>query len=282
MTEGIADIRRRIRSVESTEHITNAMRLVSAARFRRAREQYDRTGAQLEEVLERMEPILGNVMAPQQSAERKLLVVMTSSRGLCGGYNSSILKAAEEILDEDCSLYFMGAKGESYFKRKNRKTAGSMQEPAAGPKKGQDVFRNMKTASDTILQEYLSGGAGEIWLVHTAYRNTLKQEPEVKRILPIETGARCGPEEQEDRMEFEPERSKVQAQLLPKYLQLALYRAWLEAEICEHAARRTAMESATDNAREMLSALSVKMNRARQQAITDELIEIVSGAEAMR
>lgn len=295
MAESVRDIKRRIKSVESTEHITNAMRLVSAARYRRARVCQEKADAGLKEIT----GILQKLLAEEEQLAKEnlqgggpvMLVLITSSRGLCGGYNTGLTKAAAEVL-QGGRLCTIGSRGRDFFRRQGYEILRDFPE---GPESFGMDHAGVLAAS--LLEEYREGRAGKILLVGAEYINTLKQEVSVRQILPVPLAAAeraeraerpdsepAEPDKQraEKELEWEPSRQQTLERLLPKYLQLTLYQACREAAVCEHAARRTAMESATDNAREMLSALSLQMNRARQQAITDELIEIVSGAESMR
>lgn len=295
MAEVMRDIKRRMKTVESTEHITNAMRLVSAAKFRRSKIRYDQTVVQLRQITSVIEDLLlqcqqsesrdeetepfNQVPMPGASGGGTVLMLLTSSRGLCGGYNSGLVKLAAETLRQcggPVQICTIGTRGEEFFRRQERPVLASFPE---GPEKmmPQDAER----LADAILSEWREGRAAEILLVGMRYVNTLKQEAEVRRLLPVGGPAKSRRNWCED-LEFLPSKEEVLAYLLPKYLQLAIYQAAVEAAVCEHAARRSAMESATDSAHEMMATLSLTYNRARQQAITDELIEIVSGSEALK
>ena len=321
MAETMQDIRRRMRTIESTLHITHAMRLVSAAKLRTAKKRYDRIGSQLDEVMTRMEGLLAGSSAEStgprlqygqavpQSGRRtpegagsetgsRLVILYTSSRGLCGGYNSSLLKTAAGLLSPDDVLCTVGSRGGEFFRRQGRTLLWAFPD---GPEKISP--EDAGTLANLVLQAWTSGQTCEVLLVNMNYVNTLKQEPGVHRLLPLEgadgadrrsdadgrdSGTEPTPSEvpAEDRefsnLEFHPSREQVLAALLPKYLQLTLWKAAAESAVCEHSARRAAMETASESADDMLAALSRSFNRVRQQAITDELIEIVSGAESLK
>lgn len=322
MAEVMRDIKRRMKTVESTEHITNAMRLVSAAKFRRSKIRYDQTVVQLSQITSVMEDLLlqcqqsesrseepepfNQAPVPGASGGGTVLMLLTSSRGLCGGYNSGLVKLAAETLRQcggPVQICTIGTRGEEFFRRQEQPVLASFPE---GPEKMRP--QDAKRLADAILSEWREGRTAEILLVGMRYVNTLKQEAEVRRLLPVggpveaqTEGTKAEAEAEPDQnrseqvsnpvesrrnwcedLEFLPSKEEVLAYLLPKYLQLAIYQAAVEAAVCEHAARRSAMESATDSAHEMMATLSLTYNRARQQAITDELIEIVSGSEALK
>ena len=293
MADAMRDIKRRIKTIESTEHITNAMRLVSAAKFRRAKKQYDWVSGSPAEVLSLLESLLESGSEPNREVPSDMavpeadhcsteggciMVVFTSSRGLCGGYNSSIMKLAAETACQKSGVQVIsvGSKGSDFFRRENWNLLASLDD---GPEK----LNRQDTAclTELILREWEEGRAAEILLVGMRYVNTLQQEPVVRRILPIPKEGRTKREIAPD-MEFLPSKEAVMQRILPAYLQLALREAAAEAAVCEHAARRMAMENAADSAHDMMASLSLTYNRARQQAITEELIEIVSGSESLK
>ena len=292
MAESMQDIKRRMRSIESTQHITNAMRLVSAAKFRKAKSIFDKTNLHLGRVIDMMEELLASVPSlPEQYAyqkekayKRTAYILITSSKGLCGGFNNNLLKALTEEMHnneaengaqkEDATIYAVGLRGRDHFQRLGYRIAGEYTE---APEK--ITFREAKEIAGPILECYQNGEVDQVVIIYTNYVNSLKQEPVVKRMLPmepIEKDARGGLIE----LEYVPSSEDIIAYLIPKYFEIMLFQAVIESATCEHAARRTAMENATDNAKDMLNSLSLTYNRARQQAITDELIEIVAGSEA--
>lgn len=293
MAETMRDLKRRMKSIESTEHITNAMRLVSAAKFRRAKALYDRKSQQLQEVSDTIEGILaegagvnreGRGAEAAAGPERVLAIVISSSRGLCGGFNSSLIKTARQALEpyekEKVRVFCIGSRGGDFFAHADYAIAGSFD---GAPEK--IAFSEIEAISTPILADYQSHkldkvpadhngiyqfpAAGAGWS-NSCCRQSLRKPGKQK-------------ERRQCRQKSNHARSKEQCSyMLPKYFELTLFKAVIESAVCEHAARRTAMESATDNAREILSSLSLSYNRMRQAEITDELIEIVSGAETQK
>lgn len=294
MAESMQDIKRRMRSIESTEHITNAMRLVSAAKYRRAKGVFDKTNLHLGEVLDTMENMFSSaaslperyVRAEGKEYKKTLYILITSGRGLCGGFNNNLIKLlAAEIKEEkekhgisaqDISICAVGSRGKEHFSRKGYRIVS---EYDGAPEK--ITFYEAREIAAPILEKFQKGEVEQVVLVYTHYLNSLKQEPVVKRLLPMEKPS-FGPVHDLTDIEFVPSDVEVIDYMIPKYFEIMLFKAVIESATCEHAARRTAMESATDNAKEMLSSLSLTYNRARQQAITDELIEIVAGSEAQQ
>lgn len=294
MAENMRDLKRRMKSIESTEHITNAMRLVSAAKFRRAKAVYDHKSQQLAEVSKTMEDILSfeNLSERNEEAgekgsaasEQVLAIVISSDRGLCGGFHSSLIKTAQATLEEyekqNVRIYCIGGRAKDFFEHADYEIAGAFD---GAPEKV--TFSQMKAAAAPILQDYQAGKLDKVLLITTAYINSLRQEPMVKQLLPLNrqeedtVSAKRQEVSAPIEMEYTPSQEAVAAYMLPKYFELTLFKAVMESAVCEHAARRSAMENATDNAREILSSLSLTYNRVRQAAITGELIEIVSGAE---
>jgi F-type H+-transporting ATPase subunit gamma len=283
----LKDIRRRIGSVKKTQQITRAMRMVAAAKLRRAQEAIEAARP----FAERMRDVLVEVAA-SQGAEHPLLTVrekvekidvfvMTSDRGLCGAFNANVLKRAEHEIAareagvERVAIHAVGRKTVEFF---NRRRARQIESRFAGI--GKVDYGHAVELAEVASQRFLSGEADEVWLVHSEFVSTLTQQPRVVRLLPFVPDAA---EVATDRPPFtiEPSPQALLAVLVPKALQIAFLRALLENQAGEHAARMTAMESATRNTEDMIGSLTLKYNRARQAAITKELVEIVSGAEAL-
>lgn len=280
MTETMQDIRRRMHTIESTQHITHAMRLVSASKFRKAKKQFDQISRQLNQTMQIMEKLLAGQKPCLQTADknRRILILFTSSRGLCGSYNSSLIKAAAAVSSQGDLFCTVGSRGEEFFRRQGYEMLYCLGE---GPEKLRPD--DAEEAARLILEEWKRGQTAEVLIIKMRYVNALKQEPRVRRILPMDRAER---EEEKDLLpddlEFLPSKEQVMTCLLPKYLQLVLWKDAVEAAVCEHVARRAAMEAASESASEMLEHLSQSYHRMRQQAITDELIEIVSGAESLK
>lgn len=276
-------IRKRILSVRSTQQITKAMKMVAAARLRRAQEAaiaargYSTRLAELAAVLRAQgegdgEPLLAE---PTERA-RVAIVLVSSDRGLCGGYNSNLFRRVEAFLGElaagDVPFTVVGRKGVEYFKRRgysihqrHNLQGPSPEELAAG-------------IASEVLSAFAAGEVAEAFVAYNRFRSALSQVPVVERLVPVELPE---PRRREEYL-IEPGLRDVLGRLLPRLVEVRLRQAFLEAAASEHGARMTAMENATNNAGEMIERLTLVMNRARQAMITKELMEIVSGAEALK
>ncbi len=289
MSENMQELKRRMRSIESTEHITNAMRLVSASKYKKAKNAFDKTSAQIREISQTMEKVMAaaaNMIGEEENPggedekekSKTLIIAITGNRGLCGGFNANVIKqvvsAAEEKSQQEIEIYAIGSRGRDYFEHNGYEIVGECSE---APEK--ITFAEAREIARPLIEKFQRGEVSEIFLVHTAYINSLKQEPVVKKLLPLAENE-FDPEARET--EFTQEPQEILDYMVPKYFELVLFEAVTESAACEYAARRSAMESATDNANEILSKLSLTYNRVRQAAITNELIEIVSGAESQK
>ncbi len=291
--ENMQDIKRRMSTVESTEHITNAMKLVSSSKFKKAKDAYDNTNEYLTYVTESIAQVLGEmneVDFKEISAKREIkticYIIMTSDRGMCGGFNNNVIKEAEKQMKEDGKehiLLTVGNKGTNYFKKRGYNIMASVNSPT-------DTFSfvEAKQMMIPVMLFFKRHRIDEIRVVYTRFVNSLRQEVLVRTLLPIDedqirkfTLLRDMQEKQKP-VHYEPSPKAVIEYLMPEFVFLSVYRQMMESNVCEQTSRRSAMENATNNAREMLDYLSQTYNRARQSAITNELIEIVSGAEALR
>ncbi|QHI72453.1 ATP synthase F1 subunit gamma [Aminipila terrae] len=286
-SNNMQDIKRRIKSVTSTEHITSAMKLVSAAKLRRAKATFEKTTEYFHYITESIADIFNNISdAPEQylagSREIKTTcyIIVTSNRGLCGGFNSNIIKQAEAEIKADPEkpvIVAVGTKGKEYFAKRGYDIYSEYSEAPESIS-----FLETKQISRPIIDMYNSGEIDEVVIIYTSFKNSMEQEVKRETLLPIDI--KNDPEviKHDREVEYEPSVEAVFEYLIPKYVEIKVYGAIVESATCEHAARRMAMENATDNAREMLENLSLFYNRARQAAITDEIIEIVAGAEAQK
>lgn len=289
MSENMQELKRRMKSIESTEHITNAMRLVSASKYKKAKNVFDRTSAQIQEVSHTMGEIVSAAQnALQEKEEEKkvcddkdastILILITSGRGLCGGFNANLTKKAlscvAEIPKDKLEIYAIGSKGREFFEHNGYKIIGECEESAE-----RITFAAASEIARPLIEKYRNGEAAQVLLVYTKYINSLKQEPVVKKLMPLDPEEFAGSGRE---LEFPQDPKEVLEYMIPKYFELTLFEAAMESAACEHAARRSAMENATDNANEILAKLSLTYNRVRQAAITNELIEIVSGAESQK
>ena len=285
MAEQMQDIKRRIKSIRSTERITNAMKMVSAAKLRRAKALYEHSKRYFDRVLESIadsfddeshlpkEFILGN-----REIKTSCYIVITSNNGLCGSFNGNVIRATEEAIKEshhEAELVTIGGRGREFFERRGVDILMQHDDPADTVS-----YEEIQDFANKLLEKYLAGEIDEIRLIYTTYVNTLSQQVVDRHLFPIDMEEHQHLSKAED-IEYEPSSEDVFQYMTSKYLELALYSAVIESAACEHAARRQAMENASDSASEMLESLQLEYNRARQAQITDEIIEIVSGSEAL-
>jgi F-type H+-transporting ATPase subunit gamma len=282
----LKDIQRRIGSVKKTQQITRAMRMVAGAKLRRAQDAI----IAARPYAERMRETLAEVARSNRDAEHPLLqvrpqpraaevVVITSNRGLCGAFNSNVLKHAGALIAErqdrgiEVAVTTGGRKAAEYFRRRGRRIADSWEHDAwIGYGKAVEV-------ATSLSQRYTAGDVDEVLLVYSEFVSPMTQQPRDVRLLPVvATEADAG---ESLPFEIEPNPGGLLAVLVPKAVEVTIYRALLENQAGEHAARMAAMESATRNTEELVDKLTLQFNRARQAAITKELVEIVSGAEAL-
>ncbi|MBN2798631.1 MAG: ATP synthase F1 subunit gamma [Deltaproteobacteria bacterium] len=283
----LKDIRNRIGSVNKTKQITSAMKLVAAAKLRKATARA--LGArpyqeQLQEVLGRVAAkveVASPLLRRPERVQRVLLVVVTSDRGLCGAFNSNLLRKAlawrkEQLAaGREVEIFSYGRKAASFFSFHKVAVARSVVGYDKIPK--MDLVREL---SDLLVTGFAEGAYDEVHVASNAFVNVLVQRPGMHRVLPLELTALQGDAQQVEH-EYEPSGEQIMEALLPLYLRTLLLQAFLETEAGELAARMTAMAAATKNASELISNLTLQYNRARQAAITSEIIEIVSGAEAL-
>lgn len=289
-TASTQDIKRRIKSVSSIEHITNAMKLVSTSKLRRAKMTFENTREYFHYITEAIEEIFNN----QEDIPKKYLheegdkfestcyIILTSNRGLCGSFNSNVIKEAERLIAVDnCAqppiITPIGSKGKEHFEKRGYEIYDDYVRPP------EDVsFLVTHDISQPIIDLYNAEKVDRVVLVYTTFVNSLEQRVKSMQLLPFEINKRPEMGYQEKQVEYEPSPVEVFNYLVPKYAEIMIYGAIVESATCEHAARRIAMESATDNANQMIEELSLFYNRARQAAITSEITEIVSGADALK
>ena len=286
MAVSMQDVKRRIKSVTSMEHITNAMKLVSAAKLRRAKATFEQTNKQLHFITDTIGEIFTsttNIPEEYLEGNREIkntcYIILTSSKGLCGGFNSNVIRKAEEAMRARKSvpkIVAVGSKGRDYFAKEGIEIIGDYEDPPETIS-----FLATQQLSRPIIKMYEDGEIDEVVLVYTAYLSTLDQQATAIRMLPFQPEKNTNVMMHDKDIEYGPSMEAVFNYLVPKYVETMVYNAIVESATCEHAARRMAMENATDNARDMLQELSLNYNRARQAAITNQLIEIVSGSEAL-
>ncbi len=281
------DIKRRKSSVQSTQQITKAMKLVSTVKLQRARAGAERSKNYFECMYKTVQSILrrtGNIEHKYlQSGEstKKAVLVITSNRGLAGGYNSNIIKLItrhEEWKKEDIVVYAIGSKGRDALAKAGYEVREDLSDIVEEP-----VYADAMQLTGRLLEAFEAGEIGEIHLAYTAFKNTVSHVPTLLKLLPV---ARTEAEEQEEEdgnalMNFEPDEETALDLLIPKYITSLIYGGMVEAVASENGARMQAMDNATNNAEEMISNLTLLYNRARQGSITQELTEIIAGADAI-
>ncbi|MGB5810406.1 MAG: ATP synthase F1 subunit gamma [Polyangiales bacterium] len=285
----LKDIRKRIGSVKSTQKITRAMKLVAGARLRKAQEGIERARPYAIKTLEVLSGVAARVgpdeevhpLLARREPKNVMLVVLTSDRGLAGAFNSNINKAAYnrwkelEAAGSNVTFGIIGRKGRDYFKRRN----ADIRHDFLG------VFEDLTTEKAGeigryIVDDYTSNALDACYLVYNEFKSAISQEVVIEPFLPIEP-LEAGGEDLSDFI-YEPDQHALLDQLLPMHVAVQIYRALLESVASEHGARMTAMDSATNNASDMIDRLTLQYNRARQAAITKELMEIIGGAEALK
>lgn len=287
MPQGLNDIKRRIKSVNSTMQITKAMELVSTSKLKRARVRLDKSKPYFETVLESIKDVLANAKGikhpflEKREVKNTLYILITSDKGLAGGYNANVNKLLQsDIKDkETAKIITVGVKGRDYFRRRGYNVIESLTGISETPEAS-----DARHIGEKAIELYSKGEVDEIKIVYTQFKSTISYVPEIITLLPATF------EEKEKSMDsnghraltrFEPSEEAVLDYLIPKYINSTIYGAMIEASASESGSRRLAMENATDNADEMIKSLELVKNRARQAAITQEISEIVSGAEAL-
>ena len=290
-------IRRRIASVKNTQKITRAMKMVAAARLRRAQQRISDLrpyALKTVEVLRSVARGAGGeegahpLLAERPNAKTALLVVLTSDRGLAGAFNSAMIRAAttklKELQDQglEVSLACIGRKGRDHFRRRGATVAVEYTGlPEGNAEKAAEIARS-------FIHAFTSGEYDLVVLGFNEFKSAISQKPVFQQLLPIDTGGTASSEAQDAGPRtivdiiYEPSREALLARLLPMYVETSVFRAMLESSASEHGARMSAMDSATNNAKKMIGTLTLQYNRARQAAITKELMEIIGGAEAIK
>ncbi|HEY6872005.1 MAG TPA: ATP synthase F1 subunit gamma [Geobacteraceae bacterium] len=285
----LKSIKKRIVSVKNTRQITKAMKMVSAAKLRRAQENVVAArpyAKKIGEVLQRLaqsQDTDGHPLLEKRVAEKALVILVTSDRGLCGGFNANISKAAERYIKErtgdytEISLLTIGRKGYEFLK--NRQT---IRKNYTGVLSSLN-YQTAAMLAQEVIAGYLAGDYDEVFLFYNAFRSVMSQDITLQQLLPIAPPEAAAAEgETPPEYIYEPSKSELLGELLPKYIEVTMFKAMLESVASEHGARMTAMDSASKNATEMIGKLTLVYNRARQAAITTELMEIISGAESIK
>jgi F-type H+-transporting ATPase subunit gamma len=282
-------IRKRISSVKSTQQITRAMKMVSAAKLRRAQDGINAARPYARKMREVVTAVAARAasdahpLLTSREAKKLALLVVTSDRGLCGSFNSGLTRAVHRFLNEhrgeyeEITLFVVGRKGRDFFRRREvpirKEYLGVL---------GSVSRHHAERIADDLVGGFLAGDFDEVRIAFNEFRSAISQIVRFEKMFPIalESSGETGGDEVD--YLYEPSREEILAALLPKYVQTMLFRILLESVAGEHGARMTAMDSATNNSVDMISRLTLQMNRARQATITTELTEIVSGAEALK
>lgn len=280
------DIKRRKSSIQSTQQITKAMKLVSTVKLQKAKNRAEQTDPYFNYMYHTVSSMLaksGNINHPYLTggaSTKKAVVVITSNRGLAGGYNSNIVKLItgnEEFKKEELLIYAVGGKGAEALNRRGYEIAEDDSAIMEAP-----VYTDAAALCGRVLDSFAKGEIGEIYLAYTHFKNTVSHEPKLIRLLPVDIEAEDSTEESSNvLMNYEPNEEEALDLIIPKYVTSLFYGALVEAVASENGARMQAMDSATSNAEDMISDLSLKYNRARQGSITQELTEIIAGANAI-
>ncbi|HCY88891.1 MAG TPA: ATP synthase F1 subunit gamma [Chitinophagaceae bacterium] len=292
MSGALKEVRNRIKSVQSTQQITKAMKMVSAAKLRRAQDAI----TQMRPYAQKLQEMLGNIvsssegdvkmdLAVERPVEQVLIILVTSDRGLCGGYNSNLIKLAKQLIREKYATQHqkgqvrilpIGKKGYEHFTKAGFKLVDQYW----------DTFQNLsfervQAAATYAMQAFANKEVDAVEIIYSEFKNAASQRFIAEPFLPVPKVTNQTSKKKSDFI-FEPDQATLIAELMPKILNTQLYKAVLDANASEHGARMTAMDKASDNANELLKSLKISYNRARQAAITTELTEIVSGAAALQ
>jgi F-type H+-transporting ATPase subunit gamma len=286
----LIDIRRRIRSVKNTQQITKAMKMVSAAKLRRAQEAMFAARPYARKMMEVLNSLAtrarpdAHPLLQEHGDDKVLLVVITADKGLCGGFNANIIRAAARFLEEQqrderrgerrLELDLVGRKGRDFFRRRRYRVRSehiglfqSLQFPAA------------QRIAQSLIKSYVGGEVDRIHIVYNEFKTVIAQKVVVEQLLPIRK-LEFDPKEAPLDYLYEPSPGAIFDDILPKHVEIQVWRALLESAAAEHGARMAAMDAATNNAGEMIDRLTLHMNKVRQAAITKEIIEVISGAGA--
>ncbi len=278
------DIKRRRGSVQSTQQITKAMKLVSTVKLQRAKGRAERSKTYFKCMYDTVVSMLskaGEINHPYLKASespKKAVIVVTANRGLAGGYNSNIVKLVrnnEDWKKEDLIIYPIGSKGRDALARAGYEMGEDYSDTIEEP-----IYADAMKISKRVLDDFAEGKVGEIYIAYTGFKNTVTHIPTLLKLLPIKLEDERASEDKAV-LDFEPETEEAVELIIPKYITSLIYGAMIESVASENGARMQAMDSATSNAEEMIDKLSLLYNRARQSSITQELTEIIAGAEAI-
>jgi F-type H+-transporting ATPase subunit gamma len=279
------DIKRRIKSVNSTKQITKAMNLVASSKLTKARSNFNDTKPFFDGTVSVISNIIkrtgqaSNPFLKKREGNKVAVIVITGDRGLCGGYNANACKAALNVIgDREAEIITIGSKAREFFKHKKADIAAGFRDISEKP-----TYQDAKQVADTAVKMFSEGKVDEVYIVYTKYISTISNEPQTLKLLPLNPDnfmaeEATGPS---TLTIYEPDEEAVLDYIIPKYINTVVYGALVESAVCELSSRMTAMDAATDNASDMIDRLNLFYNRARQGAITQEITEIVSGSNAL-
>ena len=286
------DIKRRIKSVSSTQQITKAMNLVASSKLTKAKNRFSESKPYSEAIKEVVAEIVAGsadvkseFLQPRE-VKKTLVLVLAGDRGLCGGYNTNVCKAAYKVIqekDNESCVITIGSKAKDYFKHKKTEIEDEVRGISENP-----VYGDAFAIGAKVIRMYAEKEVDEVYIAYTEFISTISSEPKVMKLLPLDPNDFKATENKSDDTAndltltiYEPSEEEVLDYIVPKYVNTVVYSALVESAVCELGARMTAMDSATENASEMIDTLNLKYNRVRQGAITQELTEIVSGSNAL-
>ena len=292
MSGALKEVRNRIKSVQSTQQITKAMKMVSAAKLRRAQDAITQMRPYAQKLQEMLSNIVSNsdgevsmALAAERPIEKVLIMVVTSDRGLCGGYNSNLIKLSKQIIKDkyaaqaakgNVQILPIGKKAYEHFNKNGFSCVNQYWDLFTGLS-----FERVQTAAKYAMDAFAAKEVDAVELVYSEFKNAATQQYIAEAFLPVQKVSNTQSVKKADFI-YEPGKEVLIAELMPKILNTQLFKAVLDGNASEHGARMTAMDKASDNANELLKSLKISYNRARQAAITTELTEIVSGAAALQ
>ncbi|RJO65161.1 MAG: ATP synthase F1 subunit gamma [Myxococcales bacterium] len=281
-------IRKRIGSVRNTQKITKAMKMIAAAKLRRAQDAIlntrpyaRRIDGLIKGLTEGADEYMDPLMVPREQVKAVALLIVTSDKGLCGGFNANILRRAdrairEEWPDREVRLWLIGRKAIEYYRRRQANVAKTFPELYH-----HNLFEEADIVADGLVRGFRDGEVDEVWTLYNEFKSVITQKVTIEKLVPI------APSEEAQAVahheyKYEPDRHAILDELAPEHVSIQIYRCLLESQASEQSARMNAMDGATRNAGEMIDRLTLQYNRARQAAITKELMEIIGGAEALK
>jgi len=284
---GMREIRRRIRSVNSIQQITRAMEMVAVSRLRRAEQRLRSArpyAGKIQELMQSLAPSLPRIDHPllaHRESQRVAVVLITSDKGLCGAFNANIIHKAnrflEENRDKEVTLFIVGKKGHDFFTRRSFSIEFYL------PQMSRDISpQEVKQISRSFVQGFESARYDEVYLFYTEFRTAMTTIPTMVRLLPVQSPQTEAAQGQSEEPTFEPSAEAIMNELLPRYIEAQVYKGLIESSASEHGSRMVSMKNATDNAEEMIRSLTRTYNKARQAAITKEIIEVTTASEALK